>query len=453
MDCTFDYSLCSFCGDGTVDEAYGEECEVNQVQDCVVAGEGFGMPTCEECQYNFASCIGGVQYGSPEDGYDYTEFIVTGAAADSRDNLYVVGSSHGNWGGLGSCPNGCHYLTKVNHLGENDWTTRIINSHWSPLAVLVRPDDTIVVQGVHVQAYYLKSFNSADGTLLTERTDDLSTDWRSLANGPNGTIWRAGFQSGQNLCLEKFTLDGTETTRYSYPAAGTLTIAGMLSLDNGGVLVFGNTTGDLAGVAHTERPICTDSGTDPSRDCAAPFLMRVAAGGEIQWARILNGNAPSELMLKGGVQTPGGRFVLCGETNYGPINGQPGFGHSDVACLWYTLDGTLTQTVVYGTVEANESFGGVGLDVNGNVVLAVNTDTDMWGIPLLGWRDLFVATLDANGLVLSSVCSSTPSTDENRFLVPLTSGESIYAVGLTTNDASPVDTWDVLVQHFRIPGH
>ncbi len=144
-ECTYDISGCQYCGDGIIQEEFGEECENDIIQDfeCKDIGKwGSPLQCSSDCQFNDEYCndVYFISQGFP--GYNRFDTI-SDLTTDASGNLYVLGYTGSALEGFENSEPECTTRGYVELVG-NCPAEEIFIPCWDNFLYKLSPDGTIL---------------------------------------------------------------------------------------------------------------------------------------------------------------------------------------------------------------------------------------------------------------------------------------------------------------------
>ena len=331
-----------------------------------------------------------VRIGRPVDG-------ARAVAADSAGNVYLVGTSNGDFGGQTAIGIGDAFVRKYSSSGTQLWTRLIgvVGDETSGLGVAVDADDNLYVVG-RVNANLDGQVNAGLGDAFVRKFSSEGT-----------SLWTR--------------LIGTPTPDY----------AGDVAVDGAGrVYVTGGTYGSFQG-----QPAAGDN----------IFVSVYDSSGAHQWTR-QTGSAGYDSVYSVAVDGVGNAY-LAGFVD-APINGQPIAGVRDGVLIKYHHDGTHAWTRLTG-YTGYDAAQGVAVSAAGTSYLVGHRETDALT------TDVFVRAYDASGALQWSREFGSPEMDWSAD-VGLDAAGDLYVAGDTRGrldgQPSPRGESDMFVRKYSPSG-
>jgi hypothetical protein len=233
-----------------------------------------------------------------------------------------------------------------------------------------------------------KGPGSVAWTVMVNTTDHDTV--YGVAAAPNGSAFAAGYTSGdlhgntvlgsKDGFLVKYNPAGARQWTVMINTTGGDTAFGAAADPDGNALVAGETQGDLHG--HTNLG---------SNDA---FLAKYDTAGARLWTEMIN-TSGFDTAYAAASDADGNVFVggysngdLDGHLNVGPYDGFVAMYNSSGQWQWTEM----INTTGFDFVE------GLGVDLNGNVIVAGSSDRDLHGHTNMGSKDAFVAVYSSGGV-------------------------------------------------------
>ncbi|MGI6416679.1 MAG: SBBP repeat-containing protein [Thermoguttaceae bacterium] len=359
----------------------------------------------------------------------------TGIAVDLSENIYVVGSTRGNFPGFPNGGGSDAFVRKYDANGAALWT-RQFGSYYGDdyaLGLAVDYSDNVYVVGQTPGANtappeaFVRKYDANGELGWTRPFGTPKTDCaRGIAVGSDGAIFVAGETEG--------SLVGTNAGGYDpfvrkYNADGTVAWTSQ----------FGTTHHDyVTGIsADSSGNACLTGYTDlghgfPSVDLHA-FVCRYSADGTELWTREFSTTASS--VTKGIATDSSGNIYVAGYT-YDSLAGTNA-GYEDAFVRTYNADGAELWTRQFGTASFDRATG-VSVDSCGDVYLTGNTG----GVYTRG-ADAFVRKYAANGDELWATQFGGFRLIPDHSAAICSSGDIIYAAGYDWTGSAFVSKYDV----------
>ncbi|MBN2722890.1 MAG: SBBP repeat-containing protein [Deltaproteobacteria bacterium] len=403
-DCQYNTLLCEIegrCGDGAVQEDYGEDCDgvTGNLGTCQIAGFFAGVIGCRfDCAFDVSTCVRTAQWGtsSGDKLYDIIK--------DEEGRILVSGRTQGdlydeNIGGRDAV------VAKFDIYGNIIWGVQY-GSTGDERAYGVTVDDSgdIFVAG--------RTNGNFDGNTRIGG-DDI---FLSKISSDGSVIWSIQ--------------EGSDSNDYAVDAFS----------DDGNVYITGRTQGDLA--AHENA-----GGNDV-------FLLKYDNSGNRIWA-FQDGTSDDDEGYALTVDVAGD-ILVCGRTQ-GDFHENISSGGDDFFIMKINSDGYLVWARQYGT-SGNDVCSTVYADSQGFIYVAGYTNGSFPGFTAAGNNDLFVAKLSISGDILwyhqngnNQVQSATSITGDSQFVYVSGStvdgiddipdeGQSDVFISTLTVDGSPVES-------------
>ena len=313
-----------------------------------------------------------------------------GVATDSNGNVYISGSTDGNFDGVNAGSYDA-WVAKYDAQGNLLWTQQLGTSNNDFTAGVVTDSNS----NVYISGY-------TDGSFDGVNTGSYDA-WVAKYDAQGNWLWT------QQL--------GTSGSEFS---------EGVATDSNGNVYISGSTDGSFDGVNAGEYDA---------------WVAKYDAQGNWLWTQQLG---TSEYDGSEGVATDSnGNVYLSGYTG-GSFDGTPNAGISDAWVAKYDGQGNLLWTQQLGT-SGYDGSEGVATDSNGNVYLSGYTGGSFDGTPNVGISDAWVAKYDGQGNWLWTQQIGTSSID-NSLGVATDSKNNVYISGSTDGsfegvNAGENDAW------------
>jgi hypothetical protein len=391
-----------------------------------------------------------LQFGTPASD------SAVAVATDSAGNVFISGSTSGQFDGHAGSGESDVMLVKFDRFGVRQWsrlfgTTR----HDGGQAVATDGEGNVFIAGwsgdigsdpenPKSDAFIAKY--GGDGALLWRRELKSSDDEtvRGLAVDPAGNVVAVGFTRGSLFSpsaghLDAFVLkmDRDGTTLWSHQVGSdTLDNAGAAAIDAGGnVYVTGYTAGAL-------------DGHDNAGEVDA-FLLKYDSDGVLQWSKLI-GTTASEASSAVALDHDG--RVYLGVRTTGVLAGSANAGGVDTAILKFDGSGNLLWARQAGSTMDDLGLG-IAVDASGTVVAGGYTAGALDGHASFGGWDAFLVKYDGNGVKLWSRQVGTTADDLAWSLQ--TFEDAIHVVGTTDgtfDGLPPIGDADIFVLKFDLEG-
>ena len=221
------------------------------------------------------------------------------------------------------------------------------------------------------------------------------------ADGPGGNDGFVAAFDPETGAQQWLTLVGTPAQDWGQGSAVT---------SDGGVVITGYTTGDLA---------------RPNAGARDAFVARLSPSGAIDWTAQI-GSAGEDWTQGVGIDPDGGAIAIAGYTD-GEVTQPPG-GDRDALVAVFEADGTLRWVQQFGTGGTDSAFEPRFV---GDQVVVTGTAGGVLGASHAGGRDAMVAWLDAETGELGRVEQFGTDTDDEAYGLAVTSDGSVWASGST----------------------
>jgi hypothetical protein len=279
------------------------------------------------------------------------------------------------------------WISRVEANGTLGWSTQFGGPDWDRVFDVSAGEDTVFATG-----YTL---------------GDMAPD------GPGGNDGFVAAFDPDTGAQQWLTLVGTDRQDWGQGSAVTA---------DGGVVVTGYTTGDLAEL---------NAG---ARDA---FVARLSPAGAIEWTAQI-GSAGEDWTQGVGIHPDDGAIAIAGYTD-GELTQPPG-GDRDALVAVFEADGTLRWVQQFGTDGTDSAFEPRFV---GDQVVITGTAGGVLGAAHAGGRDAMVAWLDAATGEVGRIEQFGTATDDEAYGLAVASDGSVWASGSTGGAISEgVETGD-----------
>lgn len=300
----------------------------------------------------------------------------------------------------------------------------------SPLGIDVGPDGAVFVGGFTDSDLVDANRGKVDGWIGRIEADGTQA-WSTQFGGPDwdrvfdvsagdASVFATGYTLGE---LAPDGPGGNDGFVAAFdPATGTqqwLTLVGTPEQDwgqgsavtaDGGVVITGYTTGDLA---------------EPNAGARDAFVARLSPAGAIEWTAQI-GSSGEDWTQGVGVDPDDGAIAIAGYTD-GELT-RPVGGDRDALVAVFEADGTLRWVQQFGTDGTDSAFEPRFV---GDDVVVTGTSGGVLGASHAGGRDAMVAWLDAATGEVGRVEQFGTDTDDEAYGLAVAADGSVWAGGST----------------------
>jgi len=336
-------------------------------------------------------------WGSDDDDYG------SGVSVDSAGNIYVAGNTEGEFDGKINAGGTDFCLTKYNSAGTKQWTRiwgSIANDYGNNVTV-DSAGNIYVVGSTHGE--FDGQINAGEYDLcLTKFNSSCTKQWtriwgstdfdsgRGVSVDSAGNVYVAGSTSSEfdgqtnagkdDLCLTKYNSVGTKQwTRIWGSTANDY--GNNVTVDSAGnIYVSGHTYGEF------------DGQTNVNMKTADLCLTKYNSAGTKQWTRI-RGSTGNDSGRDVSVDSAGYIYV-AGETR-GEFDGQVNVGGYDLCLIKYNSVGSNQWTRIWGSTS-HEYGRGVSVDRAGNCCVVGYTEGEFDGQTNAGSADICLTKFSFN---------------------------------------------------------
>ena len=267
------------------------------------------------------------------------------------------------------------WIGRVEPDGTRGWSTQFGGPDWDRVFDVSAADSSVFATG-----YTL---------------GDMAPD---APGGNDGFVAAFDPESGAQQWL---TLVGTDRQDWGQGSAVTA---------DGGVVITGYTTGDLA---------------EPNAGARDAFVARLSPAGAIEWTAQI-GSAGEDWTQGVGIDPDDGAIAVAGYTD-GELTRPPG-GDRDALVAVFEADGTLRWMQQFGTEGTDSAFEPRFV---GDQVIVTGTAGGVLGEAHAGGRDAMVAWMDATTGEVGRVEQFSTETDDEAYGLAIASDGSVWVSGST----------------------
>lgn len=299
------------------------------------------------------------QFGTAKDDYAY------GVTVDSKDNIYVTGSTEGDLDGNNKNAGRADiFLVKYDTSGAKQWTKQLGTKKWDE------------ARGVAV--------DNEGNVYITGHTDD------GLDGNKNAgeEVEKGGGASGSvestptyaDIILIKYDSFGEKQWTRQLGTESREKAHSVAIDSEGNIYITGYTGGSLDGNKNKGR--------------ADLFLIKYNSSGIKQWTRQDGTGSWDE--ARGLAVDNEGNIYVTGDTN-GKLDDNKDAGDTDIFLIKYDLSGIKQWSRQHGTGD-DDYCNGVAVDSKGSIYIVGRTDEGLDGNKNVGRADLFIVKYNSSGV-------------------------------------------------------
>ena len=361
----------------------------------------------------------------------------TGVSVDAGSNVYVVGSSAGNFDSKSNLGREDMFLVKYNTAsGEKQWSALLGTANLDyATGVSVDAGSNVYVAGYSAGNFDNNSNVRYTDMLLVKYNATGDKQWSALlgtanldyATGvsvdTNGNVYVVGHSGGNfdnksnsgdyDIFLVKYNSAGDKQWSALFGTAAADEAAGVSIDASGNVYVVGSSAGNFDGKSNAG-----------SQDM---FLVKYNSMGGKQWS-VLLGTAAADKATGVSIDTSGNVYVAG--YSAGNFDGKSNAGLYDMFLVKYNSTGNKQWSALLGTANWDEATG-VSVDASGNVYVAGYSAGNFDSKSNAGNFDMFVVKYNTTGDKQWSALFGTAVADKAAG-VSVDVSDNVYVAGYST---------------------
>jgi len=378
--------------------------------------------------------------------------ISRGITVDGSGNIYVTGGLDDGYG---------VFVVKYDASGVKQWIQRLPHLGYTviPYGVSVDGSGNVYVAGytsgdfdgntsAGLSDLFVVKYNASGVKQWTRQFGTTASDVAfSVSADGSGNVYVAGSTGGDldgntsaglgDLFMVKYDTSGVKQWTQQLGTTANDAASGVSVDGSGNVYVAGTTNGGLDGN--------TNSGNSD------PFVVKYDASGVKQWTRQLGTTGYDGAY---GVSADGSGNVYVTGYVYGSLDGNTWSGDYDTFVVKYDASGVKQWTRQLGTPVSEYFYGGISVDVCGDVYAAGSTNGDLDGNTNAGGSDIFIVKYNASGVKQWTRQLGATETDV-AYGVSVDGCSNVYVTGDTMGDLdgnTNAGGWDVFIVKYNASG-